>query len=89
MISSGRRRAILPWAPAGLCASLSLITICTNLWLTVVNHTDIGSWAIVFLCFLPLCFLFVGSAMSEMRHEISNLQTQVAELQQDDGSESS
>jgi hypothetical protein len=80
MISLASRRAVLPWLPVGFCAALSVITICQNLRLTVINHTDIGGWAIVFLCFLPMCFVFVGMGMFEMRREISELRKQVAEL---------
>lgn len=73
-------RAAAPWMPTVFCATLSLITICQNHWLTVVNHSDYGSWAVVFLCFLPMCFGFAGMAMSGMRREISELRKQVAEL---------
>ena len=85
MISLERRRAFLPWVPAAFCAALSLITIFQNLLLTVVNHSEYGSWAIVFLCFLPMCFFVAGSAMSQMRREISELRKEVAELRKENG----
>ncbi len=85
MISSARRRALAPWIPAGFCAALSFITILQSLWAAVVNRGDSGGWAVAFLCFLPMCFFFVGVAMTEMRREISELRKQVAELQQKNG----
>lgn len=85
MISLARRRTVLPWVAAGFCTGLSIITICQNLWLTVANRSDTGGWAIVFLCFLPMCFIFVGGAMSEMRREISELRIEVAELRKENG----
>ena len=83
MISVALRRVAAPWLPAAFCAALSLITICQNLWLSVVNRTDTGGWSIVFLCFLPMCFFFVGAGMSKMQREISELRRQVAELRQE------
>jgi hypothetical protein len=80
MTSLARKRALAPWLPMGFCVALSLITIGSNLWLTVVNHSDYGGWASGFLCSLPMCFFFVGAGMSEMRREISELRKQVAEL---------
>jgi len=87
MISERRKRATLPWIATAFCAALSLLTICQNLWLSVVNHSDYGGWAIGFLCFLPICFYWVGVAMSKMQREISELRKQVAELQRDNGRE--
>jgi hypothetical protein len=81
-------RAVAPWLPTGFCAALSLITICQNLWLSVANHSDVGGWSAPFLCFLPMCFVFVGMAMSGMRREISELRKQIAELPQNTGHES-
>jgi TRAP-type C4-dicarboxylate transport system permease small subunit len=75
------RQKIAPWVAAAFCAVLSLITILQNLWLTVVNRTETGGWAVVFLCFLPVCFCFVGMAISESQREIRELKQQLAELQ--------
>jgi uncharacterized membrane protein len=77
MISKEMKEKFAPWMPAAFCAALSLITICTNLRLTVVNHTDTGGWAVVFLCFLPMCFYFVGMAISRTQAQIRDLQRQV------------
>jgi hypothetical protein len=81
MISKSTRWTILPWVPMAMCAALSLITIVANLWLSVVNHTDVGGWAITFLCFLPLCFYWVGAINSQLQGEIRELRQQVVELQ--------
>jgi hypothetical protein len=64
----------------GFCVALSVITLYNNLRLTEINHSDIGGWATVFLCFLPMCFFFVGTGMSVMRREVLELRKQVAEL---------
>jgi hypothetical protein len=82
MISLASKRAVAPWLPMSFCVALSGITICSNHWLTMANHSDYGSWAIGFLSFLPMCFFFVGTGMSDMRREISELRKQVAELRQ-------
>ena len=84
MVSLERKRAILPWLSAVFCAFLSLITISANLWLSVANRSDVGGWAIAFLCFLPMCFFFVGTAVKEMQREISELRNEIAELRQAD-----
>jgi hypothetical protein len=85
MISQTRRRAARPWAAAGFCAFLSLITVCTNLWLSFRNGSDYGGWAIGFLCFLPLCFYQVGATIYQMQREILELREQVTKLQRDNG----
>ncbi len=77
-------RAIAPWTPTGFCAALSLITICGLRWSVAVGGSD-WAWATPFLCFLPMCFVFVGMALSGMRREISELRKQVVELRQDNG----
>jgi hypothetical protein len=88
MISKKWKRATSPWVPAGFCAFLSLVTIVSNLWLTVVIGRDYGGWAIGFLCFLPMCFFFVGALTSQMQREIQDLRKQIAELQRDNDRES-
>ena len=60
---------------------LSLITIVMNLWLSFSNGSNVGGWAVVFLCFLPMCFFFVGAATSQMQREVLELRRQVAEMQ--------
>jgi len=80
MLSVEKRRTFRPWVAMGFCAFLSLITIIQNLWLSIANHADNGSWAVVFLCFLPMCFLFVGTAISQMQGEVSDLRRELAKL---------
>ena len=38
-----------------------------SLVLSVVHHTDVEGWAIVFVCSLPMCFFFVGNVISELQ----------------------
>ena len=80
-MSDAKKRATLPWVPMGFCAFLSLITVTANIWLSFVNHSDSGGWAIGFLCFLPMCFYFVGAATSKTQGEILELRKQLAALQ--------
>jgi hypothetical protein len=40
-----------------------------------------SSWAIPFLCFLPMCFFFVAAVTSNMQREIRELRKQVTDLQ--------
>jgi hypothetical protein len=87
MISQSRldrlRRVVGPWVPAAFCAFLSLITICTNLCLAIVNHSPVGEWPVlfVFLCFLPMCFFFSGGGTSQALREIAELKKQIEQLQ--------
>ena len=81
LVSESRKRVILPWISAGFCAFLSLITILSNHQRTVLNGTDVGGWVTAFLCFLPLCFFFVGIGFMQMQREILDMRRQVAELQ--------
>jgi hypothetical protein len=88
MISLARnKQSIAPWSPAVFCAALSLITVYGIVTSVGAGGNDWG-WAVPFVCFLPMCFVFVGMAMSGMRREISELRKQVAELRQDNGRES-
>jgi hypothetical protein len=83
MISGTRKQAIRPWVPAGFCAALSVITIAVSLCISVFNRSS-NEWLSGlsgFLCFLPVCFVWVGQLLSEMRSEISELRKQVVELQ--------
>ena len=88
MVSKEWKRATSPWVPGGFCAFLSLVTIVVNLWLTVAIGRDYGGWAIGFICFLPMCFFFVGASMSRMQREIQDLRRQIAELQRGNNRES-
>ena len=39
-----------------------------------------SSWAIPFLCFLPMCFFFVAAATSGLQREVRELREQLAKL---------
>jgi hypothetical protein len=83
MISSNLKRIVSPWLAAGFCAVLSLLTICMIIYLESVNRNYVGDlfMLVVFLCFLPLCFLYVGIGMNQMRNEIMDLRNQIDKLQ--------
>lgn len=81
MVIDEVKRKSAPWVAAGFCAALSAMTIVTDLSLSFINHTN-SNLPIVFLCFLPMCFFFVGAAVSDMRNQIRELREQVATLKQ-------
>jgi len=41
-----------------------------------------SSWAISFLCFLPMCFFFVAAATSSLQREVRELRKRLADLEQ-------
>lgn len=88
MISEAKKRAGLPWVPMAFCAFLAVVTVAANLGLSFANGSDVGGGMIAFLCFLPMCFYFVGAATSQMQAEIVELRRQVAELQGGKGASS-
>jgi hypothetical protein len=81
MTIAAMRLTLAPWLAAVFCAILSLLTVVSNLWLSVANQSDVGGWAIPFLCFLPMCFYFAGAGIFHMQAEIRELKKQVSELQ--------
>ncbi|MBL8692816.1 MAG: hypothetical protein JNJ88_01830 [Planctomycetes bacterium] len=68
-------KTIRLWIPAAFCAFLSW----SALGVQLISET--AAWKPMFFCFLPMCFFFVGSAMSEMSREIRDLRDQVGSLQ--------
>jgi hypothetical protein len=67
---------IAHWIPAAFCAFLSLLALSMQI------GSDTGAWKPAFYCFLPMCFVFVGGATSQMQKEILELRAQLKELQQ-------
>ena len=74
------REKMSPWVAALFCASLSAITMIGNLWLTVVNRTRQNDVSIVFYCFLPLCFYFVGAELMKLQKENRELRKMIEKL---------
>ena len=58
----------------GFCAALSLISVTTFI-------ASPGAWAIPFLCFLPLCSMFVATVTNNLQRELRELREQLAKLQ--------
>ena len=81
MISATKTQAVAPWLPMIFSAVLSLITLIAIVASASTPGSHSWGWAIPFLCFLPMCFLFVGAAVAQSRKEILDLRAQVAELQ--------
>jgi hypothetical protein len=53
-------------------------------WGAWVNHSFEGGWStlIGLLCFLPMCFFFVGAGTSQLYREIKELRKQIEKLRQ-------
>ena len=82
MLLETRRLSTLAWAPMGFCTAISILTIVGMLWIKAVNGSEPGGMGlIVFLCNLPLCFMFVGYMTSHLQREIRDLRDQIAQLQ--------
>lgn len=62
------------WVPAMFCGFLCLLVALG----TAVFATSPAAWAPAFLCALPMCFLYVGSALSSMQREIRELRAQLS-----------
>ena len=76
----------LPWLPAISCAGLSLITVLADLIGRFTTGTA-GAGDVVFYCFLPGCFYFVGAFVSQLRYENDELRKQIQELLPKPGAE--
>ena len=81
MISATKKQAAAPWLPMIFSAVLSLITLIALVASASIPGSGSGGWEIPFVCFLPMCFFFVGAALTHTRKEILDLRAQVAELQ--------
>lgn len=66
------------WIPAVFAAFLSgMVLYCLPL--------DAAVWRPAFFSFLPMCFVFVGFAMMNMRKEISELKAKIELLENKKG----
>jgi hypothetical protein len=73
------REKLGPWLPAIFCGVLSLITILGDLIGRFATGIA-GAADIVFYCFLPMCFFFVGVFVSQLRRENCELRKQIQEM---------
>ena len=64
------------WIPAAFCGFISLIALFASI------GSESSWWRPAFFAFLPMCFLFLGAATSQMQREIGELRKQLAELQE-------
>lgn len=74
------REKFSPWLPVIFCIFLSSITVAGNLFLAFRSGTPQTGIELVFHCFLPLCFLFVGAAVSKLQKENRELRKQIQEV---------
>ena len=73
------REKLMPWMPAIFCSVLSLITVVTDIVGRFVTGTaNVGLTA--FVCFLPMCFLFVGVMLKSLRDENQELKRRLDEV---------
>lgn len=70
------KQTIGPWIPAAFCAIISFIALFASV------GSDAAWWRPAFFAFLPMCFFFVGTGMSQMRREIRELRQRLGELEQ-------
>jgi hypothetical protein len=63
------------WLPMANCVGLSFVCVIGYL------SRSPASWIIPFLCFLPMCFLFVAAVTSNLQQEVRELREQVTKLQ--------
>jgi hypothetical protein len=84
MISAATKQSISPWTPMRFCIALSVNTVIANLCLSLATHANYGGVSIVFLCFVPMCFFFVGAVALQMQGEMRELRRQIAELTGDE-----
>lgn len=73
------RQKLNPWIAAIFCAILSLITIVGDLATRFLTGMP-GGANMVFLCFIPMCFFFVGAFLTELRKENEELRQKIQEL---------
>jgi hypothetical protein len=79
------RENLSPWLPAIMCGVLSLITVVTDIFGRFATGTaNVG--LSTFLCFLPMCFIFVGIMLNNLRDENRELKRRLDEtfLKDDD-----
>jgi hypothetical protein len=70
-------KTITHWIPATFCAFISFIALFAS-----VGSPNSGWWRPAFFAFLPMCFLFVGNATTQMHRELQTLRQQLMELEQ-------
>ncbi len=74
------RQKIGFWIPAAFCCFISFMA----LFAPVLTPRGIAAewWRPAFFAFLPMCFLFVGFALTQMHRELGELRQRLLELEQ-------
>ncbi len=62
------REKLGPWIPALFCAAVAVITTIGNLWILLLGGSD-NSTTMVFILFMPMCFVFAGQILNQLRNE--------------------
>ncbi len=76
------REKFSPFVAAIFCAFLCFITVFGNISLTIYTKGMAkGGLDVVFYCFLPMCFLYVGYFVSQLRQEQVELKRRIDALE--------
>jgi len=74
-------KSITHWLPAAFCAGISLIDLAAS-----VASSKSGWGHPVFVAFLPMSFLLVGTVTIRMQRELRELRQRLTDLEQKKGS---
>ena len=75
-----REKLIGPWGPAIVCAFLSTMTVITTLAVAFNSSGKTDGGAVLFYCFMPMCFVVVGILLSQLQQENRELQSRIDKL---------
>ena len=73
------REKLTPWIPAIFCGVLSFITVAADLLGRLLTQTSQVGLS-TFLCFLPMCFYFVGVQLQSLQSENRELKLQLVKI---------
>jgi hypothetical protein len=85
MHSDSKRSSRSVWWPAVFCAFLAVLALVERHTLSALNTNRSPGLPTAFLCFLPVCFVFMGNVVSRLQSEIRELRQKVADLQKKNG----
>ena len=69
-----------PWLPAIFCGVLAIIVAIGNIWSSAAGGSNMGM-SIVFMLNMPMCFIFVGSYLVQLRNENRELRARLRALE--------
>ena len=63
------------YVPAAFCGFLCFIVLTVQ-----ISMDQSTAWGPAFLCFLPMCFYFLGGILNSMQSQIDALKKELSEL---------